>query len=163
MKTSILCLLASFTLTAFAADGPEVRNGDFEKGKQFWRGDGKVVTLPNGGKACQLETSQRYSDELTQEVDFGKVTAVEVTWKMRSIGYEGNGLKVSFKRPSGGFTFFTYKTENGDSWKEMKMTFNRSTRDEKQVLAFSPYLGKGSIQIDDVKITTGSGGSPNLQ
>lgn len=163
MKKSTLYILAIFTASAFAADGPELRNGDFEKGKQHWRGNGKVVTLPTGGKACELKASQRYSDELTQELDFDKVTEVELTWKMKSEGYKGSGLKISFIRPSGGFTYNTFKMPDDANWKEMKMKFTRTTPEEKIVLTFSPNMGEGSILIDNVVITYPGSTAPKLQ
>lgn len=163
MKNSLVFLILVSATSAHAADALELKNGDFENGKQFWRGDGKVVTAKEGSKVLELKASERYGDEITQEVDMGKNTQCEVTFKMRSEGYTGNGLRVAMQRRGGGSTFTTRSVPADGNWTDFKWTFSRNTPDEKFTLTISPTMGKGSIQIDDVKIAATSANSPNIK
>lgn len=163
MKLPVLTLLiACAAWTTASAGDMEIRNGDFEKGKQFWRGGGKVVTSKEGSKVLELKASERYGDEATQDIDMGKNTSCEITLRMRSEGFTGDGLRIAMQRPSGGSTFNVRKLFSDGAWTELKWTFNRNGPDEKFTLVISPTIGKGSIQIDDVKVSSTAGKSPNL-
>ena len=54
MKVTFALILLTLAPTILAAD-LELKNPDFEKGKQFWRGDGKVVTIDGGAKVLELK------------------------------------------------------------------------------------------------------------
>lgn len=153
MKRTALLLLLALSTTAMAADGPEIRNGDFEKGKQFWRGNGKVV-VDGTNKVCELKASERYSDELSQEVDFGKSKQAPFALRLKGVQYTGPGLRIKFTRSDGSFTFYTKAVPSDGSWTDFKLTFNRDTQDEKINIVITPMPGKGSIQIDNVTIGT---------
>ncbi|MDZ4289103.1 MAG: carbohydrate binding domain-containing protein [Prosthecobacter sp.] len=161
MKTTCISLIGLVAVSAFAADPLDLKNGDFEKGKQFWRGDGKIVSETEANKVCELKASERYGDEITQEIDLGKNTKVEIALRMKGIDYKGAGLRISMKQRGGGSTFNTREVTEG-AWTDMKFTFTRNSPEEKYTLIIAPMMGKGSIQIDDVKIGTG-GTSPKTQ
>ena len=163
MKNPLLFLILIGSMSAHAADALELKNGDFENGKQFWRGDGKVVTTKEGGKVLELKASERYGDEITQEVDMGKNTQCEVTLRVRSEGYTGNGLRIAMQRRGGGSTFGVRPVPADGNWTDLKWVFSRNTPDEKFTFTLTPTMGKGSIQIDDVKITAASASSPNIK
>lgn len=163
MKAYLLLPILLLSATAYGADALEIKNGDFEKGKQFWRGDGKVVTSKEGSKVLELKASERYGDEITQELDMGKNTQCEITLRMRSEGYKGNGLRIAMQRRGGGSTFNIREVPADGSWGDLKWRFTRNGPDEKFTLVITPTMGKGSIQIDDVKVATTGGNSPNIK
>ena len=152
--TPLLASMLLLAAPATAAD-PEVRNGDFEKGKQFWRGDGKVVVLPEGGKVLELKADDRYNDQVTQDFDMGKAQKLEITMRIRGLDYKGNGLRVSIHQQGGGSMIYNGNV-SGD-WTNGKWTYNRNSTTDKFQLVLSPFPGSGAIQVDDIKIT-GSGG-----
>ena len=153
----ILLTTSAVLLTALAAAAdPEIRNGDFEKGKQFWRGDGKVVVLPEGGKALELKADDRYNDQITQDFDFGKAQAIEITMRLRGLQYKGEGLRVSVHQHGAGSLVFTGRVVS-DGWSDAKWTYRRNTTAEKFQLVLSPLPGSGAIQVDNIKVTATSG------
>jgi hypothetical protein len=136
--------------SAFGAE-PELKNGDFEKGKQFWRGDGKSVTLPEGGKVLELKADDKYNDEISQEIDWGKATKMDVEFRVRGVNYKGEGLRVAANQPGAGG--MSHTAELASEWNAVKWTFERPESARKVQLLFTPLPGSGAIQIDDVKIT----------
>lgn len=158
MKAAYTALMILGTLIANAADIVDVRNGDFSNGKQFWRGDGKIVTDAGDNKVLELKAGSRESQAITQRVEIN-VPRVEVTLRARGLDYKGEGLRLSFRRRSGGATFNTKPVTNG-SWSDLKWTFIRSTPEEDYTLVITPLMGSGSVQIDDVKVTTGTNPRP---
>lgn len=162
MKATYTLLVMLGAASVWAADAPEVRNGDFEKGKQFWRGDGRIVTEAAGNKVCELKTSERKGDEITQDIDTGKAAQVEISLRVKGLDYTGAGLRVAMQKRSGGSTYNIRQVTNG-SWTDVKWTYVRNSTDEKFTLVLSPTVGSGSIQIDDVKVSAGAANSPNLK
>jgi hypothetical protein len=146
MKAAVF-LATVFLATAASAADAEIRNGDFEKGKQFWRGDGKVVVLAEGAKVLELKADDKYNDEISQEIDWGKAAKMDVKFRVRSVEYKGEGLRVS-ANPGGSYT-----TPVTGEWATAKWSFNRGPAARKLQLMFSPQSGTGAIQIDDIKIT----------
>ena len=55
-----------------------VLNGGFEAGKQYWRGDGKVVTLRDGNKVGEMESDDRRLEHLAIGIDMGDLDVIEV-------------------------------------------------------------------------------------
>jgi hypothetical protein len=45
-----------------------IKNGDFATGKQFWRGDGTVTTLPDGNKVLEMNSTLRNQSEVHQDI-----------------------------------------------------------------------------------------------
>jgi hypothetical protein len=161
MKKIPLLLVLAWVSGVSAADELEIKNGGFEGGKQYWRGDGKVVTTPEGGKFCELKAAARYTDSITQDIDIGKNDRVQLTLRLRGVSYKGAGLQVSMRRRSGGFTFMTYEVPADGSWKEIRWNYARDSADTKLTLVLSPAVGSGAIQVDDVKLSLNTA-SPNL-
>lgn len=161
MKKLPTLLLLSLIGGLQAADDVEIKNGGFESGKQYWRGDGKIVTTTEGGKVCELKAAERYVDSITQDVEIGKNDRVLLTLRLRGVGYRGAGLRVSMKRRGGGATFVTYEVPADGSWKEVRWNFARNGPDTKFTLILSSSVGSGVIQVDDVNLSLGTA-SPNL-
>jgi hypothetical protein len=149
MKAAILLPLC-LALSSFAAE-PELKNGDFEKGKQFWRGDGKVVTLPEGGKVLELKADDKYNDEISQEIDWGKAAKMDIELRVRGVSYKGEGLRMSAAEAGSGGP--GRNSQVSAEWTSVKWSFERQPSSRKFQLTFSPLPGTGAIQIDDVKIS----------
>lgn len=153
MKTTAVLPMMFFAASAFSAD-LEIKNGDFENGKQFWRGSGKVVLLPEGGKVLELKADDRYNDEVLQDFDMGKATKLEFTMRVRGIQYKGEGVKVLLQLRGSGTQFLQRAVT--DSWTDIKWSYERTSPKDKYQFGFTPCPGTGLIQVDDVKITVTS-------
>jgi hypothetical protein len=155
-----LTLLFAASITYAANDAPEIKNGNFDNGKQFWKGDGKAVIEKEGAnKVWELKASERNGDEISQDIDMGKLTKIEITLRAKGVEYKGAGLRISVRKRGGGATFSGREVPNGE-WKDCKMVFNRNSPEEKYTIVITPLMGKGSIQIDDVKVSAGSEAKP---
>jgi hypothetical protein len=161
MKKAPMLFLLVLIGSLQAADEVEIKNGGFESGKQYWRGDGKVVNAAEGGKVCELKATERYVDAITQDIDIGKNERVLLTLRLRGVNYRGAGLRVAFQRRGGGSTFMTYEVPSDGSWKEIRWNFARNSQDTKFTLVLSSSVGAGVIQVDDVKLALDAA-SPNL-
>jgi hypothetical protein len=150
MKAAAALFALLLTAATTSAAEPELRNGDFEKGKQFWRGDGKVVLLPEGGKVLELKADDKYNDQISQDIDWGKAGKIDVEFRVRSVEYKGDGLRITAQEQGAGSS---HTSEVASNWSPVKWSFQRGPAARKFQLQFSPLPGTGAIQIDDVKIT----------
>jgi hypothetical protein len=150
-KITLLTLLLTSSIS-LAADGPTLKNGDFEKGKLGWDGGGKATTLPEGGRVASLKPSKRSPDSLAQELDFGDAKQVKITFRARSVKYNGLGFRISLRAPRGGGTFRDRELPQDGSWQNLEVVFARGNA-PKLVLEFTALDGDGEIQVDDVKVT----------
>src|SRR3954466_1439969 len=76
-----------------AADtsGNLIINGGFEAGMQIWKGDGKIVLLPEGNRVCEIEASKSRMKDIKQEFHMKQLQQVEIIFRARSIKYNGPG------------------------------------------------------------------------
>ncbi len=85
MKHTAFLFLITLSSAALAADGPEIRNGDFEKGKQFWRGSGKVVA-DGSNKASWRQVSKGHMPRSTVCASLARCSAMQyITLKGKDI------------------------------------------------------------------------------
>lgn len=126
-----------------------LKNGDFTTGKQFWRGDGTVVTLPDGNKVIEMVSNPRRQDQVYQEIEMGTLTQVEVRFRARFIGGKGQ-MRAKLMKKNGGSTLFAFDLPPDGEWRDISFKHVRENlRDERSlVLETLPYEGK--LQIDDV-------------
>lgn len=152
MKLVSSALIVILSAAALAADAPlpDFKNGDFENGKQFWKGDGKIVIEKEGNKVLELKAGERAGESISQEFDLGKLSKIGISMRIKGVGFKGSGLRVVLKKRNGDSTFSTKEVVEGE-WKEIKMVWNRLGAESKYTVLFTPEFGKGSIQIDDVK------------
>lgn len=149
-RYAFTCFVCAFGMStiSFAAD-IGIKNGDFASGKQFWRGDGVVVTLPDGNKVIELTSSERRSSEISQEIEKGTLVALEVRFRARFIGGRGQ-MRAKLQKARGGSTLFAFDLPPEGEWRDFSFKHTpESLRDDRSlVLHTLPYEGK--LQIDDV-------------
>jgi len=143
----IACAISMATVSLAADIG--IKNGDFTSGKQFWRGDGVVVTLPDGNKVIELTSSERRSNEISQEIEKGMLVALEVRFRARFIGGKAQ-MRAKLQKARGGSTLFAFELPPEGEWRDISFKHTpESLRDDRSlVLHTLPYDGK--LQIDDV-------------
>jgi hypothetical protein len=143
-------LMLSFLMTGILAGADlGLKNGDFTTGKQFWRGDGTVVTLPDGNKVIEMASNPRRQDQVYQDIEMGTLTQVEVKFRARFIGGKGQ-MRAKLMKKNGGSTLFAFDLPPDGEWRDISFKHVRENqRDERSlVLETLPYEGK--LQIDDV-------------
>jgi hypothetical protein len=143
-------LLLSFLMPCIlAAADLGLKNGDFTTGKQFWRGDGTVVTLTDGNKVIEMVSNLRRQEQVYQDIEMGALTQVEVKFRARFIGGKGQ-MRAKLMKKNGGSTLFAFDLPPDGEWRDISFKHVRENlRDERSlVLETLPYEGK--LQIDDV-------------
>ncbi len=143
----LLCVISMPTVSPAADIG--IKNGDFTSGKQFWLGDGLIVSLPDGNKVIELVSSVRRPSEISQEMEMGKLVAVEVRFRARFIGGKGQ-MRAKLQKVRGGSTLFAFELPSDGEWRQISFKYTlENARDSRTlVLHTLPYDGK--LQIDDV-------------
>lgn len=126
-----------------------LKNGDFTTGKQFWRGDGTVITLPDGNKVLEMNSTTRQQSEVYQDIKLGPVVEVEVKFRARFIGGKGQ-MRARLVRKSGGSTLFAFELPSDGSWRDISFKHQRDSVDDGQSLLIETLPYKGKLQIDDV-------------
>jgi hypothetical protein len=126
-------------------------NGGFETGIQFWRGDGKIVTLQDGNKVCQVEASKQRVRMVSQEFQMPQ-RQVEILFRARSINYKGPGLRISMHVQGGGSLLWDRPFAEDGEWKDYKLSYTRDGANERRQLVIGAHTGSGLIQIDNVEV-----------
>jgi len=126
-----------------------LKNGDFTTGKQFWRGDGTVITLPDGNKVLEMNSTTRQQSEAYQDLKIGALVEVEVKFRARFIGEKGQ-MRARLVRKSGGSTLFAFELPTDGSWRDISFKHQRDSVEDGQTLLIETLPYKGKLQIDDV-------------
>ncbi len=155
--TSIRSFVAAVVLLsfcdAFAATGSMVLNGGFEAGIQFWKGDGKIVTLADGNKIFEVAASKSRMKDLSQDFKMGELQEVEIVFRARSLNYNGPGIRIAVRVPGGGSMLFNKRLPEDGSWADVQVRYTRTTaREDRRTLIISTLLGAGEVQIDNVEV-----------
>jgi hypothetical protein len=149
------CALLTFTsLCVLGADVPGnlLTNGGFEAGMQIWKGDGKIVLLPEGNRVCAIEASKSRMKEIKQEFHLKQLQQVEVVFRARSMKYTGPGLRISIHQVGGGSMIWNKQLAEDGSWREYRILYTRaSANGDARELNIATLLGTGIVQIDDVE------------
>jgi len=152
MKRHLL-FFALLGLTAHAQDGGNlIMNGGFEAGIQFWKGDGKIERLPDGGRVCEIEAARNRLKDITQEFRMKGVTQVEIVFRARSLKYTGTALRISVHQPGGGSIIYNRDLPSDGSWKDFRLNYLRPNAEERRELIIATMVGTGTVQIDDVEV-----------
>ncbi|WP_131990113.1 carbohydrate-binding protein CenC [Chthoniobacter flavus] len=141
--------------SGLAADTPNnlISNGGFEAGMQIWRGDGKIVLLPDGNRVCEIEASKSRMKDLKQEFHLRQLQQVEVVFRARAINYTGPGLRISMHQHGGGSIIWNRDLPADGSWRSYRILYTRATAtNDLRELNIATLLGSGSVQIDDVEV-----------
>ncbi|MDR3404198.1 MAG: carbohydrate-binding protein CenC [Chthoniobacter sp.] len=147
--------LAAMGLSAFGADasGNLITNGGFEAGMQIWKGDGKIVLLPDGNRVCEIEASKSRMKDLKQEFHLKQLQQVEVVFRARSINYTGPGLRISIHQPGSGSMIYNKQLPEDGSWAHLRILYTRAAANvDTRELNIATLLGTGQVQIDDVEV-----------
>lgn len=150
--SSTLSAAATFGLclsSLLSAADVGLKNGDFTTGKQFWRGDGTVVTLPDGNKVLEMNSTTRQQSEAYQDLKTGSLVEVEVKFRARFVGEKGQ-MRARLVRKSGGSTLFAFELPTDGSWREISFKHQRDSVEDGQSLLIETLPYKGKLQIDDV-------------
>jgi hypothetical protein len=152
-RNSLLVLVGG-SMICFAAEPPGnlVMNGAFEAGNQYWHGDGKVVTLPDGNKVYQIEATPNKEHKISQEFRLHGLKEIEITFRARGQKYKGSGLRIALHRPGGGSVFSNREIPEGDAWTTYKMKYTQSKAEDQRTLNIIIHEGSGIVQIDDIQI-----------
>ncbi len=126
-----------------------LKNGDFTTGKQFWHGDGTVITLPDGNKVLELPSATRQQNEAHQEIKTGTLVEVEVKFRARFIGGKGQ-MRARLVRKNGGSTLFAYDLPPDGVWRDISFKHQFESLDDERSLLIETLPYKGKLQIDDV-------------
>jgi hypothetical protein len=147
LRTAAMLSLCLTTLLCAADVG--IKNGDFATGKQFWRGDGTVTTLPDGNKVLEMNSTLRNQSEVHQDIRMGTLAEVEVKFRARFLGGKGQ-MRARLVRKSGGSTLFGFDLPPDGVWRDIsfKYQLERAGDDRSLLIETLPY--KGKLQIDDV-------------
>lgn len=173
MMRKIFCILGMIQLVFMGAmntqgaEGDELlRNGDFEKGRSGWKGDGRVseeeVESGEGksqNKVMILEVKRREDEEVYQEVRTRKLREIHVKGRYRvSEDYDGLGIMMKFKRPDGSYTYHTYeptkKARSKGQWQELSWSFKEiRNASELKFYLVSKQGDSGKVYFDNFSVT----------
>jgi len=149
---------ASFLLSVtlgFSADVPDnlITNGGFEAGMQIWRGDGKIILLPEGNRVCEIEASKSRMKDVKQEFHMKQLQQVEVIFRARSLNYTGPGLRISIHQNGGGSLIWNRQLPADGSWGQFHIVYTRAGGNvDARELNIATLIGTGKVQIDDVEV-----------
>ncbi len=154
MKNRPRLLCTALALSLLLAGGLQaadlgLKNGDFFTGKQFWRGNGKIVTLPDGNKVIELTSNTRDIDTAYQELKLGNLPEVEVKFRARFLGDKGQ-MRARLIRSSGRSTFFTFTLPPDGVWRDVSFKYTRESLKDERTLSLETLPYEGKLQIDDV-------------
>ncbi len=147
LSAAVLLNLCMCSLLSAADLG--LKNGDFNTGKQFWRGDGTVITLPDGNKVLEMNSTTRQQSEAYQEIKTGTLVEVEVKFRARFIGGKGQ-MRARLVRKSGGSTLFAFDLPPDGVWRDISFKHPFESVDDERSLLIETLPYKGKLQIDDV-------------
>ena len=133
-----------------AEQKPIIRNGNFESGKQYWKGDGKVITLEDGNKVGQIIGDDRTLQDLKIEFEMGDLQVVEIRFRARYVGGGGGQLRLKIETRGQGAILHVRDLPADGSWGEFKATYNKKPGVTKFDAVFQALKNKGELQIDDV-------------
>ena len=163
----VTCALLIFpALPMIAADAASnlITNGSFEAGMQIWKGDGKIVLLPEGNRVCEIEASKSRLKEIKQEFRMKQLQQVEVLFRARSLKYSAPELRISIHQPTGGSIIYNRPLPADGSWKDFRLVYTRAgAGSDLRELIIATMVGTGQVQVDDVEaVVTELGDSPQL-
>lgn len=147
-------LLLSATL-GFNAEttGNLIVNGSFEAGMQIWKGDGKIILLPDGNRVCEIEASKSRMKDIKQEFHMKQLQQVEVIFRARSLNYTGPGLRISIHQNASGSLIWNKQLPEDGSWGEFHIVYTRAGGSvDARELNIATLIGTGKVQIDDVEV-----------
>jgi hypothetical protein len=120
---------------------------------QIWKGDGKIVLLPEGNRVCEIEASKSRMKDVKQEFHLKQLQQVEVVFRARSVKYTGPGLRISIHQLGGGSIIWNKQLPEDGSWREYRIVYTRaSANGDARELNIATLLGTGAVQIDDVEV-----------
>ena len=162
MKNATRLIISALAITSSAWAGSTgggenlLDNGDFEKKKARWKGDGSVEVVEAGNKALVLEIDDRKELEIAQKIKTKNLKRVVLTFRCKiSEDFDGVGMTLRFVRPDRSSTYRTYAPDrlSRGKWKTYTWDF-REIRDERDMIfKIETKTGDaGSIFIDDLKI-----------
>jgi hypothetical protein len=152
VAAAVLLLAASL---ASAADntGDLISNGSFEAGMQIWKGDGKIVLLPDGNRVCEIDASKSRMKEIRQEFHLKQLQQVEVLFRARAIKYTGAGIRIAIHQPGAGAMIYNKDLPADGSWGNFRILYTRAVSNtDIRELKISTLIGTGQVQIDDVEV-----------
>lgn len=132
--------------------GNLIMNGAFEAGNQYWKGDGKVVTLPEGNKVYQLEAASNRLRTMSQDFRMHGLKEVQIVFRARNVKYTGKSLRISVHRPGGGSVLFDRDLPDDGSWKDFHINYAQTKVEEERRLVIAVHEGSGAVQIDNVEV-----------
>jgi hypothetical protein len=145
--------LASAPSTLAAEAENLLKNGDFEKGVTYWRGDRKVIGEEGKPEnhVAQVDVNKRQARFFHQEADTRDMKDIRLTFRMKaSADYKGRGVQLRFKRRQGGFTYRDLDVAAGADWKDVTWNFGEIRGENKLVLEVEVKDGDaGSVYFDD--------------
>ncbi len=127
-----------------------IPNGNFEAGKQYWKGDGKVITLEDGNRAGQIIGDDRTLQHLKIEFEMGDLQVLEIRFRARYVGGGGGQMKLKIESRGRGAILHTRDLPDDGSWRDFKITYNKKPGVPKFDAVFQALKNKGVLQIDDV-------------
>jgi hypothetical protein len=126
-----------------------LRNGDFVTGKQFWHGDGKIVSLPDGNKVLEMTSNTRDLDHVYQAMALGMMPEVEVKFRARFLGGKGQ-MRVKLTEPDGSSTLFAFPLPTDGEWRDISFKHQRENLKDELTLVLETLPYEGRLQIDDI-------------
>lgn len=147
--------LIAYKGSGIAADnaGNLITNGGFEAGMQIWKGDGKIVLLPDGNRVCEIDASKSKMKDLKQEFRMKQLQQVEVIFRARSLNYTGPGLRISIHQIGGGSMIWNRELRGDGSWGQVRIVYTRAGGNvDLRELNIATLIGTGQVQIDDVEV-----------
>lgn len=145
-------VLVGSLVGSFALADEIIKNPSFESGAQYWRGDGKIVTLDGDNKVYEVNVGRK-DKELFQQIEVPDSRKITIRFKVRALpGYEGEGVRIAFRtiKDNAGFTRRALKP--GDSWQEISVNYTAKSRLDKREFAIVIKKGTGVVQFDDFRV-----------
>jgi hypothetical protein len=126
-----------------------IKNGDFQSGNQYWKGDGTVVTLADGNRVGQIKASDRRFQMLEIEFELGDLNEMEVRFQARYTG-TNRKMRVKVETRGQGALMYSFDLPEDGGWRDCKFNYIRKPGVKKFDAVFQALLGEGTLQIDDV-------------
>lgn len=143
-------------LTAFAGKKNLIKNGDFEHGSDWWKGDANIVfeTQDKTNRICKINVSPDKKYKFYQHISTSKMDRLKIRFRVKkSSDYKGNGYWIECNTDKGGSGYGQYPPRN-NKWNvvEVRMGDVVEGAYHVDITIAVKKAESGSLSFDDIEV-----------
>ncbi|MEM7386737.1 MAG: hypothetical protein AAF514_17510, partial [Verrucomicrobiota bacterium] len=133
-------------------------NGDFEKNKTRWKGEGRIINPGKENKAMSLKVHRKNEPALFQRFKNRNLRPLEVTFRYKFSKDIDRSSEIIVKliRPNGSYSWKTIQTKEDQrgKWSTYRWSFKDLQKAKEMTLCLSVKPGRcGIITFDDIVVS----------